>query len=100
MLKAISYWSMENGLAGTHSISVALHQAKSAGFEGLELCIGVEGILTPTTSRQDCERIRRMIDQSGVVVETMASGMSWAFSPTSNNEQVRFPGHRPAHSRH
>lgn len=89
MIKGISYWSMEQGLAGTHSIQAALHQARAAGFAGLELCMGVEGVLTPATSLSECEEIRRLIDESGVAVETLASGMSWAYSPTSNDAQVR-----------
>lgn len=89
MIKSISYWSMQNGLAGTHPIADALDQANLAGFDGLELCIGVEGVLTPQTTLAECEQIRRQIDDSGLVVETLASGMSWACNPTSNDEIVR-----------
>jgi L-ribulose-5-phosphate 3-epimerase len=89
MIKSISYWSMQNGLAGTHPIADALEQANLAGFDGLELCIGLQGVLTPQTSLTECERIRRQIDDSGLVVETLASGMSWACNPTSNDEIVR-----------
>ncbi len=41
MLHAISYWSMKDGLAGTHPIADALAQARTAGFDALELCIGL-----------------------------------------------------------
>ena len=80
---------MKDGLAGTHPISDALQEARSAGFEGLELCIGLEGVLTPTSTQAECEAIRRRIESSGLVVETLASGMSWALSPTSNEVQIR-----------
>ena len=80
---------MQNGLAGTHPIERALEDVRAAGFDGLELCIGVEGVLTPNTTRSECEAMRRLIDGSNLVVETLASGMSWAFNPTSNNAQVR-----------
>ncbi|QEG34464.1 Xylose isomerase-like TIM barrel [Bythopirellula goksoeyrii] len=80
---------MREGLSGTHPLSDALGLAQSAGFEGLELCIGTEGVLTPATSQSDCEAIRRRIESSGLVVETLASGMSWALSPTSDDSQVR-----------
>jgi hexulose-6-phosphate isomerase len=89
MIKAISYWSMQNGLAGTHPLDRALDEAQATGFDGLELCIGLEGVLTPNTNRSECEAIRRLIDGSNLTVETLASGMSWAFNPTSNNSQVR-----------
>jgi hexulose-6-phosphate isomerase len=89
MKKLISYWSMEHGLEGTHSIDDALEQAQAAGFDGLELCVGVEGVLTPATSQSECDGMRRQVDDSGLLVETLASGMSWAFNPTSNDAAVR-----------
>jgi L-ribulose-5-phosphate 3-epimerase len=89
MKKLISYWTMEHGLEGTHSIDDALEQAQAAGFDGLELCVGVEGVLTPATSQSECDGMRRQVDDSGLLVETLASGMSWAFNPTSNDAAVR-----------
>ncbi len=80
---------MEHGLEGTHSIVTALRQAQSAGFEGLELCIGIDGLLTPQTTQFECETIRGLIDEAGLVVETLASGMSWTCNPTSNKEHIR-----------
>ncbi len=89
MIKCASYWSLEGGLAGTHAIADALTEVKAANFKGLELCIGLDGVLTPSSTRTDCENIRNQVDDSGLVVETLASGMSWAFNPTSNYTEVR-----------
>ena len=89
MIKAISYWSFEQGLAGTHSIDDALRQAKAAGFEGLELCIGTAGVLTPQTTQAECDALRRQIDAAEIVVETLASGMSWALNPASDDPHIR-----------
>ncbi len=95
MIKAISYWSLEHGLAGTHPIDDALRDAKAAGFAGLELAISPppdapgEGVLTTESTESDCERIREQIDGSGLVVETLASGMTWGFNPLSNDADVR-----------
>lgn len=89
MIKSISYWSVQGGLEGTRPISEALADAKAAGFEGLELCIGLEGVLTPTTTQGECEALRREIDGSGLLVETLASGMSWGLNPTSENPEIR-----------
>jgi hexulose-6-phosphate isomerase len=80
---------MEGGLAGTHPIDDALAQATAAGFAGLELCVAPDGVLTPQTSQAGCQAIRNQIDASGLVVETLASGMSWAWNPTSNDAAVR-----------
>ena len=89
MKKLVSYWSMEHGMEGTHPIEDALAQAKAAGFDGLELCVGIEGVLTPSISQSECAAIRRQIDDFGLVVETLASGMSWALNPTSDDPDVR-----------
>jgi hexulose-6-phosphate isomerase len=88
MIKAISYWSMQKGEATP--IEDALAAAKAAGFAGLEIAIGRSGgIISPETSQADCEKIRGAIEKSGVIVQTLASGMSWGISPTSPGESTR-----------
>ncbi|MCF6286524.1 MAG: sugar phosphate isomerase/epimerase, partial [Candidatus Hydrogenedentes bacterium] len=72
MKKAINYWAMKDGLAGTHPIDDALTQAKATGFEALELCIGTEGVFTTETTEDECHALRRIIDASGVTGETVA----------------------------
>ena len=89
MIKSISYWSTKDGLTNTHPIAEALDEAKAAGFDGMELCIGPEGALHTGSSRADCEAIRGMIDGRGLVVQTLASGMSWGLNPTSDDKSVR-----------
>ena len=89
MKKCISYWSLKDGLANTHPIGDALSEAKAAGFDGLELCIGTEGELTVDTPEAECRAIREKIDASGLTVETLASGMSWGFNPVSDDPEVR-----------
>jgi len=89
MIKSISYWSMKDGLAGTHPIADALKIAKETGYQGLELCVGTDGVLFTSASQVDCEKYRAMIDKSGVKVETLAAGLTWGVNPTSNNAATR-----------
>ena len=89
MIKGISYLSFENGLANTESIESALVQTKKFGFDALELGISTEGILTTNTSKAECLKIRQTIDDSGVFVDSMGTGISWGISPTSNDEATR-----------
>ena len=89
MIKGISYLSFENGLANTESIESALAQTKKFGFDALELGISTEGILTTNTSKAECLKIRQTIDDSGVFVDSMGTGISWGISPTSNDEATR-----------
>ena len=89
MIKTISYWSLEGGLENTLPIKEALQCAKGNGFEALELCIGMTGVLNCETTKAECEEIRKVIDDSGIKVETLASGMSWGTNPASNDPDVR-----------
>lgn len=89
MIKSINYWSMPEGLTSRCPIEEALALAKSSGFQGMELCISTEGVLTPDASEAECQLIREQIDRSGLIVQTLASGMSWANSPTSDSYEVR-----------
>ena len=72
MIPCISYWSFEHGLENTHPIDAALTEAKTAGFAGIELCIGPSGALHVETGEEECRAIRSQIDQLGMVVQTLA----------------------------
>ncbi len=89
MIKSISYWSMKGGLNGSCSIDEAAFQAREAGFTGLELCIAEVGVLTPSTDQETCEQYRQTISDQGLVFETLASGMSWAYCPTDPDPDIR-----------
>lgn len=90
MIKAISYWSMKDGF-GRHPIEDALATAKKHGFQGLELTINADPKheLNVGSTQAQCTKIRKMIDKSGIAVQTLASGMSWGFNPTSEDPKVR-----------
>ena len=89
MIKGISYLSFENGLSNTESIDSALTQTKSNGFDALELSVSSEGVINTSTSKAECEIIRKKINDSGVFVDSIATGMSWGVSPTSDDESIR-----------
>ena len=89
MIKGISYLSFENGLSNTESIDSALTQTKSNGFDALELSVSSEGVINTNTSKSECEIIRQKINDSGVFVDSIATGMSWGVSPTSDDESIR-----------
>ena len=89
MIKGISYLSFENGLSNNESIESALSQTKMHGFEALELSVSSEGVINTNSSKAECEMIRKSIDDSGVFVDSIATGMSWGVSPTSDDESIR-----------
>ena len=89
MIKGISYLSFENGLSNNESIESALSQTKMHGFDALELSVSSEGVINTNSSKAECEMIRKRIGDSGVFVDSIATGMSWGVSPTSDDESIR-----------
>ena len=89
MIKGISYLSFENGLSNNESIDSALSQTKSNGFDALELSVSSEGVININSTKPECEIIRKKIDDSGIFVDSIATGMSWGVSPTSDDESIR-----------
>ena len=89
MIKGISYLSFENGLSNNESIDSALIQTQSNGFEALELSVSNEGVINTNLSESECGAIRQKINDSGVFVDSIATGMSWGISPTSDDVEVR-----------
>ena len=89
MIKGISYLSFENGLSNNESIDSALIQTQSNGFDALELSVSNEGVINTNLSESECSVIRQKIDDSGVFVDSIATGMSWGISPTSDDAEVR-----------
>lgn len=89
MIKGISYLSFENGLSNNESIDSALIQTQSNGFDALELSVSNEGVINTNLSESECGAIRQKINDSGVFVDSIATGMSWGISPTSDDVEVR-----------
>ena len=89
MIKTISYWSMQKGIEGTHPIEEALDDARREGFAALELCIAPQGAFHVEMSQSQCQDMRRQADDKGVIVQTVASGMSWAVNPSSEDRATR-----------
>jgi len=84
-----SYWIFDGGLDGTLPIKSAMEQASKMGFEGIELGIASQGVLTHNTSQAECEEIVRQAEKHGLEISGVASGESWTTSPTANDEDVR-----------
>jgi hexulose-6-phosphate isomerase len=89
LIKGISYLSFENGLSNNESIDSALIQTQSNGFEALELSVSNEGVINTNLSESECGAIRQKINDSGIFVDSIATGMSWGISPTSDDVEVR-----------
>jgi hexulose-6-phosphate isomerase len=89
MIKCISYWSVAGGGDNSRPPEEAMDEAKGAGFAGIELAVGEKGILTPGTDEATCVRYREAAAARGLVLQTLASGMSWGCSPTAPEAATR-----------
>jgi L-ribulose-5-phosphate 3-epimerase len=89
MKLCISYWSVEGGLANTRPVAEAMREAKAAGFDGIELGIGTEGVMHTQSDQLTCEEARKLAEQNGLALETVAAGLSWGCSPTDLHPETR-----------
>jgi hexulose-6-phosphate isomerase len=90
MIKSISYWSIQPSPDGAQRpIAEAMDNAKGAGFRAIELAIAPTGVLSVETDQETCERYRAFAEQHGLILETVAAGLSWGTSPNDPNESTR-----------
>ena len=85
MRKGINIWSFDQDL----SISDCMRLAKTAGFEGIELALSAGGPLGLKTPDDEIIALRRQADQIGLVINSLATGLYWQYSLTSNRPEIR-----------
>lgn len=86
---SLSYWCLEGGLEAKKPIADAMREVKDLGFDAIELAIASSGVLTPEATEQECKEIAALARKTGVEISSLASGESWASSPTANSPVVR-----------
>lgn len=83
--KSINIWSFDQ----TMSIRECMIMAKDAGFEGIELALSETGELGMKTPDRDITAIRDMAKEIGIEICSLATGLYWQSSLTSNREDIR-----------
>jgi len=90
MIKAVNYWTFgPEALGGEYDIVQAMQEAKAAGFAGIELCLGTTGRLTFDVSEQECAALRSAAKRIGIKITSVATGLYWGVSPTSDKKEDR-----------
>jgi len=89
MIKAVSYWCTEGGLAGTNPIHAAAASVREAGFDGIELAIADAGVLHVESTEAECRELAEQVKAAGLTLQTAACGLSWAKNPASDDAEVR-----------
>jgi L-ribulose-5-phosphate 3-epimerase len=83
--KGINIWSFPADM----DIIPCMELAKKAGFEGIELALTLHGPLNLQSKDQEILRIGQAAEALGMVVNSIATGLYWQYSLTSNREENR-----------
>jgi len=84
MKKGISIWSFAGG-----NLRDCFQLAKKAGYDGVEVALAEEGEISLSSTREDILEVRRQADEAGIQLYSVASGLYWTYSLTSNDKQTR-----------
>ncbi|WP_178021357.1 sugar phosphate isomerase/epimerase [uncultured Paenibacillus sp.] len=85
MKKGINIWSFREGT----TIAESVRLAKAAGFEGIELSLNEDGELGLQTTDKEAGEIRRHVEDAGLEIAGLATGLYWSYSMTSDQEANR-----------
>ncbi|HOA73491.1 MAG TPA: sugar phosphate isomerase/epimerase family protein [Phycisphaerae bacterium] len=92
MKASISCWSFPGGLGGLTDFAGAARQAKSAGFDAIEVAFSPAGALTPETKDADLVKLASAIRSEGVEIAGLATGMLWEAPLTHPDAKIREKG--------
>lgn len=85
MIKSINQWSFPGGM----SAADCLKAAKAAGYEGFEPAFNETGELSLEGFESDARALRKLADEEGVQLTSLASGLYWTYSLTASDPAVR-----------
>ncbi|MBN1624468.1 MAG: sugar phosphate isomerase/epimerase [Clostridia bacterium] len=84
MKKAISIWSFVE-----QSVRESMTLAKKAGFKGIELALNETGEISMDANHSDMVEIKEYSDCLGLKIHSLATGLYWSYSFTSEDETQR-----------
>lgn len=84
MKKGISIWSFAET-----DLRKCLELAKDAGFDGVELALDEQGTVSLCSTKEDILSIKKMVEEIGIELYSVASGLYWTYNYTSANESNR-----------
>jgi len=83
--KGINIWSFDQ----SKSVESCMQLAKDAGFEGIELALAADGPIGMKSSDAEIIAIKKASEKIGIEICSLATGLYWQFSLTSNREDIR-----------
>lgn len=85
MKKGINIWSFDS----TTPLEECMKLSKKAGYDGIELSLSKEGDVNLNSKEAELIRIKNMAKDIGLEIPSLASGLYWNYSLTSNNKETR-----------
>jgi len=82
MKKGISIWSFAET-----DLKKCMLLAKDAGFDGLELALDEHGPVSMDSTKEDILKVKKMADEIGIELYSIACGLYWTYNYTSANEE-------------
>jgi len=89
MKKSISYWSFPGGLDGTKPAADAMKEARAAGFEAIELGLGVTGEVSLESSDAQLAKVRQASKDIGIEIASLGCALHFKWPFTSDDPIVR-----------
>jgi len=83
--KGINIWSFSGDL----SIVDCMKLAKRANFDGIELALALKGPLSMESTEEEILFYKKMSEKIGIKINSLATGLYWQFSLTSNRPDIR-----------
>lgn len=85
MKKGINIWSFNNDI----ELNECMKMAKKAGFHGIELALNETGLLSLKSTERELMEIKKYADEVGIETPSLATGLYWKYSLTSENKDTR-----------
>jgi hexulose-6-phosphate isomerase len=85
MKKGISIWSFDASL----SLEQCFKLAKQAGFDGVEVALAESGEINMNSDADDMKKIAGLAKENGIELYSLATGLYWQYSLTSNKKEIR-----------
>lgn len=83
--KGISIWAFPENM----TLEEIFRLARKHGFEGVETELSEHGLINPETTPSELKAIRQKANENGIELYSVATGLFWKYSLTSDDESIR-----------
>ncbi len=84
MKKGISIWSFAES-----DLKKCFEIAKKAGFDGVEVALDETGPISLASTKEDILAVKKMAEEVGIELYSVASGLYWTYNYISDKEENR-----------